>query len=75
MLIVLRNFNKKNNNIMNLKLKIEEYQIDFLNNLPYKLLSLFDEINIDLNLVEDNEIFKICQSFRYSEIAVFGLCT
>jgi hypothetical protein len=53
-------------------LKIKEYQIHFVNNLPYKLGSSFDENNINLELKEQFDDIKVYRSYRYSELILFG---
>lgn len=51
----------------------KEYNISYIDNLPYKLLSTIDESNIDLELREifDNGI-RVYKSYRYSELILFG---
>lgn len=46
--------------------------MNFINNIPYKLGSLFNENNIDLELRKEFNATKLYSSYRYSEIHLFG---
>ena len=52
-------------NSMSNYLKIKEHQINFVDNLPYELGSIFDENNIDLELKKNMMILEY--------IAVIGI--
>jgi len=52
--------------------KVKEYQINFIDNLPYKLGSTFDENNIDLELKKKFDIINYYRSYKHSEIILFG---
>ena len=45
-------------NSMSNYLKIKEHQINFVDNLPYELGSIFDENNIDLELKKNMMILE-----------------
>jgi len=52
--------------------EVKEYKINFIDNLPYKLGSKFDENNIDLELKKKNDDISVYRSYRFSELILFG---
>jgi len=59
-------------NSMSNYLKIKEHQINFVDNLPYELGSIFDENNIDLELKKKYDDIRVYRSYRYSELILCG---
>ena len=52
--------------------EVKEYKISFIDNLPYRLGSTFDENNIDLELKKEYDDISVYRSYRYSELILFG---
>jgi len=46
--------------------------MNFINNIPYKLGSFFDENSIDIEFRKEFNITKLYSSYRYSELYLFG---
>ena len=57
---------------MNNLLEIKEHQISFIDSLPYKLGSTFNENNIDLELKKVYDEVRVYRSYKCSELILFG---
>lgn len=46
--------------------------MNFINDIPHRLGTSFDENNIDLELQKDFKVSKLYNSYRHSEVYLFG---